>query len=232
MITLRKSTDRGKSETDWLGSFHTFSFADYIDSRYMGLGALRVINEDTVKAGAGFGRHPHHDMEIISYVVDGELEHKDSMGHGSIIKRGEIQIMSAGTGIHHSESNHSKKGIVHFLQIWIIPDKKNLEPRYQQEKIHKIDNQLILIGSGSDDKKALVKINQDVDLFCLFLQKNNTLNYTLKENRIGWLQLIKGAINLNGTIMLSGDGAAIENETAISINAIEGTELLFFDLAH
>lgn len=228
MIYIRKSQERGLGRTQWLNSLHTFSFADYYDPQFMGFGNLRVINEDTVQPGFGFGKHPHNNMEIISYVVEGSLEHKDSMGTGSVITPGEIQIMSAGTGVEHSEFNHSKTDLLHFLQIWIIPEKSNLKPSYQQKKIQQTKNIWILIGSREQQDSA-VKINQDVDLFAAFITPNNSLDYELQNNRMAWLQLIKGKITLNNQEILAGDGVAIENEK-IHIKCLEDAELLFFDL--
>jgi len=229
MIEIRKSQDRGRGQHGWLTSLHTFSFADYYDPKFMGFGTLRVINEDTVQAGKGFGRHAHDDMEIISYVVEGSLEHKDSMGTGSIVKPGEIQIMSAGKGIEHSEFNPSKTDPLHFLQIWIIPEKTGLKPIYQQKTIKKSTNSFILIGSR-DEKEGSVTIHQDVNLYAAYLTKNHSIDYSFKDHRIGWVQLIKGKVSLNGQELVYGDGASIQNEKTIQIQCIEEAELLFFDL--
>jgi quercetin 2,3-dioxygenase len=229
MIYIRKSDERGRSHTDWLNSFHTFSFADYYDPGFMGFGYLRVINEDTVQPGMGFGRHPHQDMEIISYVVDGELEHKDSMGTGSIIKPGEIQRMSAGTGVEHSESNHSKTNPLHFVQIWIFPEKQGLQPGYEQKTIPKINDKLVLIGShnGSDGS---ITIHQDVELYVAYLSPKHLIQYEIKDKRGVWIQLIKGMINLNGQQLSKGDAAAIFDENIIKIEALNESELLIFNL--
>ncbi|MEO8402454.1 MAG: pirin family protein [Gammaproteobacteria bacterium] len=229
MIIIRKSFDRGHSQIGWLSSFHTFSFSEYYDPEFMGFGSLRVINEDTVQPGYGFGKHPHKDMEIISYIVEGSLEHKDSMGTGSVIKPGEIQIMSAGTQVEHSEFNHSKSDLLHFLQIWIIPEKPGLKPRYDQKKIFRTNNNFILIGS-KDEVEDAVTIHQDVNLYAAYLTQNHSIDYEFKNNRQGWLQLIKGKINLNGFELSSGDGAAIQNEKMIHVQCIDDAELLFFDL--
>ncbi len=230
MIYIRKNLDRGKSQTNWLTSFHTFSFGSYYDPAFMGFGSLRVINEDTVQAGAGFGKHPHDNMEIISYLVAGSLEHQDSMGTGSIIKPGEIQIMTAGTGIKHSEFNHSKTELLHFLQIWIIPEEPSLNPRYQQKTIKKEQNKFILIGSR-DTRDDAVTIHQDVNLYAAYLTQNHTLDYTFQDKRIGWIQLIKGKITINAQELSSGDGAAIQHEN-IHIQCTEDAEFLFFDLSN
>jgi quercetin 2,3-dioxygenase len=229
MIFIRKSHDRGNSRIDWLNSFHTFSFADHYDPKFMGFGHLRVINEDTVQPGNGFGRHPHRDMEIISYVIEGSLEHKDSIGTGSIIKPGEIQRMSAGTGVEHSEYNHSLIDELHFLQIWIIPEKKGLIPGYEQKAISKSNNKLILIGSRNESSGAIT-IHQNVELFVAYLTKNHSIQHDFKNGRQGWLQLIKGTIDLNGQQLSAGDGAAITSENKIQIQCLQDAELLLFDL--
>ncbi|KTD42410.1 pirin family protein [Legionella quateirensis] len=228
MIMIRKAKDRGITHTHWLNSLHTFSFADYYDPEFMGFSQLRVINEDTVQPGMGFGRHSHRNMEIISYVIEGELEHKDSIGNGSIIRKGEIQLMSAGFGIAHSEFNHSSTAPVHFLQIWITPDVNNLEPVYQQKPIIKKDNQLILVASGTAGN-GVIKIHQDVTLFVAYLDENQVLDYELGMNRCGWLQLIKGSIELNGHHLTSGDGVAMTQEP-IQIKSNTLSEFLLFDL--
>jgi redox-sensitive bicupin YhaK (pirin superfamily) len=228
MIYIRKNDTRGKSQFGWLTSFHTFSFGEYRDPNFMGFGSLRVINEDTVKPGFGFDRHPHNNMEIISYVVEGALEHRDSMGTGSVIQPGEIQKMSAGTGVEHSEFNHSKNEILHFLQIWIIPETKNLTPSYQQIKINKSNNEWILLGSNQK-KENVITIHQNVNLYAAYLAENHEINYILENNRMGWLQLIKGKITLNNQELLAGDGAAIQDEEIV-IHCHKDAEILLFDL--
>ncbi len=230
MINIRKSSERGNSRIDWLNSYHTFSFADYYDPEFMGFSDLRVINEDTVQPANGFGRHPHKDMEIISYVIEGALEHKDSMGTGSIIKPGEIQRMSAGSGVTHSEFNHSKTDPLHFLQIWILPEKTDLKPGYEQKSITKSTNKFILIGSRAGQNGAIT-IHQDIELFVAYLTANHTVDHTFKNGRNGWVQIIKGKIALNGQSLAAGDGAAISDESKIQIQCVADTELLLFDLA-
>jgi len=229
MIFIRNSSDRGNSKMDWLNSYHTFSFGSYYDPKYMSFGKLRVINEDTVKPGNGFGKHSHDNMEIISYVIEGSLSHKDSMGTGSEIKPGEIQCMSAGTGIEHSEFNNSQTELLHFLQIWIIPEKQKLPPSYEQKIIPQERNKFILIGSN-EDKDNAITIHQNVNLFVSYLTKNNKLSYTFEKGRKGWIQLIKGKITLNNQLLSAGDGAAIKDEDNIEITCIENAELLFFNL--
>lgn len=228
MILVRKANSRGKSNISWLSSAHTFSFADYYDPEFMGFRSLRVINEDKVKPGMGFGRHAHSNMEIISYVIDGALTHKDSMGNGSIIYPGEIQSMSAGTGIEHSEFNDSKNETLHFLQIWIIPEKSGLAPRYQQYTIPQSSNELILIGSA-ENKANLVHINQDVSLYTAYLMPEQIVKYTFGNERAGWLQLIKGELILNGLHLEAGDGAEITDQD-IEIKSVNNSEFLLFDL--
>lgn len=229
MIQVRKSEARGKTQMGWLHSLHTFSFGEYYDPHFVNVGPLRVINEDRVKPGMGFGYHPHRDMEIISYVIEGQLAHKDSMGNGSIIKPGEIQIMSAGTGIEHSEFNHSQSQGLHFLQIWIIPHKSGLQPRYQQETIQQSDNAFILIGA-QEASAGVVTIHQDVKLYVAFMLANHKLHYNFGAHRIGWLQLIKGNILVNGEPLAAGDGAAIDG-ASVTIDCTQPAEFLFFDLA-
>jgi redox-sensitive bicupin YhaK (pirin superfamily) len=229
MIYVRKSNERGLSNAGWLKSFHTFSFGEYYDTGFMGLGHLRVINEDTVQAAQGFGTHPHRDMEIISYVIEGELAHKDSLGTGSIIRPGEIQLMSAGTGVSHSEFNHYKTSPLHFLQIWIIPNQTGLKPGYQQIGIQKKPNQLVLIGSNEGRDGSIV-IHQAVDLYVAYLMKGQTIGHGFKEGRQGWLQLIKGEVMLNGESLVAGDGAAVVDVDQIKVNASADAEMLLFDL--
>ncbi len=229
MIQLRKSAERGRGQYDWLDSAYTFSFSEYHDPRFMRFGKLRVINEDVVAPSQGFARHPHRDMEIITYVVEGALAHQDSLGTGSVIKPGEIQRMSAGSGVEHSEFNHSNKDPVHLLQIWIFPEKPNLTPSYQQIQIQKTPNEFILIGSRDESDKA-VTIHQDVKLYVSYLAPQKTLQYNITSDRMAWLQLIKGSLLVNGVEMQAGDGAGIRDEH-VTIEALQQAEFLLFDLA-
>jgi redox-sensitive bicupin YhaK (pirin superfamily) len=233
MIEVRRAEDRGVANLGWLNSRHTFSFGEYYDSKHMGFGALRVINEDRVQPGQGFGTHGHRDMEIISYVLDGALEHKDSIGTGSVIRPGEVQRMSAGTGIRHSEFNHSNSDIVHFLQIWILPERTGLEPSYEQRPVPPPDDysRLSLIGSR-DGQAGSVTIHQDVNLYTALLDDGEEVKHTLARGRAAWLQVIRGSITVNGKTLAAGDGAAITDERAILIQATQPAELLLFDLAH
>ncbi len=222
---------RGRTQTSWLDSYHTFSFGSFYDPACTGFRCLRVINDDRIAPGAGFATHGHKDMEILTYVLEGALEHKDSLGNGSVIRPGEAQIMSAGTGILHSEYNHSQTEFVHLLQIWILPNQKGLQPRYAQKAFsaEQRRNQLCLIASkdGRDDS---VKIFQDVDLYTSVLEPGNFVNYHLWGDRYGWLQIAQGVANLNGQELTAGDGVQITGEEQLKISTSVGTEILLFDL--
>ena len=232
MITIRKAEDRGHANHGWLNSYHTFSFANYYDPKHMGFRALRVINEDRVSPGAGFGTHGHSDMEIITYVLEGSLEHKDSIGTGSVIQPGEVQRMSAGKGIQHSEFNHSKAESVHFLQIWLLPDTKDLPPSYEQRNFSPAKNpgKLHLVAAR-DGREGAVTVHQDVDLYAAVLEPGDRVSHTLQPQRYGWIQIARGAITLNGLPLDKGDGAAISQETDVVIEATTDAEILLFDLA-
>lgn len=231
MIAIRHAEERGTANFGWLDSKHTFSFGHYFDSRHMSFGDLRVINEDRVKPGAGFDTHGHRDMEIISYVLDGALEHKDSIGNGSVIRPGDVQRMSAGTGIRHSEYNHSKTDPVHFLQIWILPEKEGLEPGYEQKAFPREDRsgRLRLVGSR-DGRDGSVTIHQAVDLYAGLLGEGDSVSHRLAEGRRAWVQIAKGSATLNGDQLYPGDGAAVAEETAIEITATDQAEVLLFDM--
>lgn len=233
MIDIRLGQDRGIANLDWLQSYHTFSFGNYYDPRHMSFGPLRVINEDFIQPSQGFGTHGHQDMEIITYVLEGALEHKDSLGNGSIIRPGDVQRMTAGTGIQHSEFNASQSESVHLLQIWIIPDTEGLKPGYEQTHIA-IDqqmNHLHLLGSSVGQQGA-VTIHQDVRLYVAQLSQQGTVTHTLSKQRMAWLQVAKGAAQLNGVHDLqAGDAAAVTNVPDISLlGQSEGTEILLFDM--
>ena len=231
MITLRPSAERGTADIDWLFSRHTFSFADYHDPDFMGFGPLRVINEDRVQPGKGFATHGHQDMEIISYVLDGALEHKDDIGTGSIIRPGEVQRMSAGTGIRHSEFNPSAEAPVHFFQIWILPETAGLAPAYEQRAFADADKHGVLKLVGSrDGRQGSVTIHQDVDLYSSLLEPGETVSHTPSPGRRAWIQLARGAVRVNGLAMSAGDGAALADEAEIRITAGESAELLLFDM--
>jgi redox-sensitive bicupin YhaK (pirin superfamily) len=232
MITLLSANERGRANFGWLDSRHTFSFGDYYDPKHMGFGPLRVINEDRVQPGQGFGTHGHQNMEIISYVLEGALEHKDSIGTGSVIRPGDVQRMSAGSGIRHSEFNPSKSEPVHFLQIWLIPDKEGLPPSYEQKKFTDADKQgrLRLIASP-DAAEGSVVIHLDTRIYASRLNKAEKLSYAPESGRLVWIQVARGAVVLEGQELKAGDGAAIEDERELSITGrTDGTEFLLFDM--
>jgi len=232
MISLRPADARGHANHGWLDSRHTFSFADYFDPAYMGFGALRVINEDRVAPGEGFGAHGHRDMEIFSYVVEGALAHKDSMGNGSTIRPGDIQIMSAGTGVRHSEFNGSDAEPVHFLQIWVTPDTTGLPPRYDEARFPEEDklNRLRLILS-KDGREGSLRLHQDASIYASVLEAGAGVDHALAPGRRAWAQVVKGALEVNGAPAHAGDGLAITDETMLRIVAREKAEVLLFDLA-
>lgn len=231
MINIRRANERGTANYGWLKTHHTFSFANYYDPNYLGFRSLRVINEDYISPGAGFGTHGHRDMEIITYVLEGALEHQDSIGNGSIIKPTEVQRMSAGKGILHSEFNASATETVHLLQIWLIPAIKALEPSYEQKKfdLHPENGQLTLIASP-DAKEDSVIIHQDVKIYAGRLNLGDSITYSLLPQRHAWIQVARGSILLNNIALDMGDGAAISIETELKIEAKNAAELLLFDL--
>ncbi len=232
MLTIRKAEDRGHANHGWLDSYHTFSFANYYDPNHMEFRALRVINEDRVSPGAGFGTHGHRDMEILTYVLEGALEHKDSIGTGSVIKPGDVQRMSAGTGIQHSEFNHSKTDSVHFLQIWLLPEKKGLPASYEQREFGLAQNPgKMHLVAARDGREGAITVHQDVDLYAAVLEPNQRVSYTLQSQRYAWVQVARGEITLNGLPLDKGDGEAISDETDIVIEARTDAEILLFDLA-
>jgi redox-sensitive bicupin YhaK (pirin superfamily) len=233
MIQIRRGKDRGHANHGWLDTYHSFSFSDYHDPKFMGFRSLRVINEDWVKPGYGFPAHPHRDMEIITYVLEGSLEHKDSMGTGSVIRPGEIQKMSAGTGVRHSEFNHSKSEPVHLYQIWILPEKEGLKPMYEQKAIPLEDKQgkLRLIASPNPGEGA-VQLSQDAQLYTVQLDSGKTVEHKLDDGRYAWVQVTRGAVNVAGSKLNAGDGAAVTQEKLVQLTgAKEGGEVLLFDLA-
>ncbi|MGH7802402.1 MAG: pirin family protein [Thermodesulfobacteriota bacterium] len=232
MIKIRRSNERGHTNLGWLDSYHTFSFGDYYDPEHMGFRNLRVINEDRVKPGAGFGKHPHRDMEIITYVLDGALEHRDSMGNSSVIRPGEVQRMSAGTGITHSEYNHSQTEPVHLLQIWILPKEKGIKPGYEQRAFSAEERKdKLRLVAALDGRDGAVTVHQDVDLFVTMLAPGNEVTHRLKPGRHAWVQLARGSVILNGYPLKEGDGAAVSEEEIIEIKATDVSEILLFDLS-
>jgi len=230
-MKIRRSGDRGLADHGWLRSFHTFSFADYYDPKNMGFRALRVINEDRVEPGRGFGTHSHRDMEILSYVLEGELSHKDSIGNGSVIRPGDVQRMSAGTGVLHSEFNPSKSHGVHFLQIWIVPDRAGYAPSYEQKSFSTEERagKLRLVASP-DGREGSVTIHQDAKLYAGTFGDGQRVHYDLGPGRYAWLHVARGSVDVQGEKLNAGDAAAIEQSGPIDIAAASGAEVLLFDL--
>ena len=232
MITIRPGQERGGGNHGWLNTRHTFSFDQYYDPRFMGFRALRVINEDVVAPSAGFPTHPHRDMEIITYILEGKLEHKDSLGTGSIILPGDGQRMTAGRGIRHSELNPSQTDPVHLLQIWILPEKNGLEPGYEQKSFPETEKRgKLRVVASRDGREGSVKINQDAQLYVTLLGSGDQVTHNFETNRYGWLQVAKGAVELNGAKLSQGDGAAISDEQKLTITGTNDSEVLLFDLA-
>lgn len=231
MILLRKSSERGHAHHGWLDSYHSFSFADYHDPKFMGFRSLRVINEDRIAGGGGFPSHPHRDMEIITYMVEGRLQHQDSMGNLAIIVPGEVQKMTSGTGVIHSEINASEEESAHLLQIWIMTNKKGAQPGYGQKNFQQELNKtpLVLVTS-QEGREGSIQINQDVDLYLGRMDAGTNFDFNLHIDRYAWIQLIKGNLLVNKTAMNPGDGMAISRETKLMLEAKAGCEFLAFDL--
>ena len=231
-LTLRRADDRGAANFGWLDSRHSFSFGEYHDALHMGFGPLRVINDDRVAPGAGFPAHGHRDMEIVSYVLEGELEHKDSIGTGSVIRPGDVQRMSAGTGIRHSEFNASKTEPVHFLQIWIVPERQGLKPGYEQKTfpIQETVGAFRLVGSR-DGRDGSVTIHRDLDLYAARLMRGQDMKHVLREGRGAWVHVARGAVSLNGTPLKAGDGASLATPGTLHVDQADDAELLLFDIA-
>jgi len=232
MLRIRKASERGHADHGWLNTYHTFSFAGYYDQRHMGFRELRVINEDRVQPKAGFPTHPHRDMEIVTYVLEGALEHKDSMGNGSVIRPGEVQRMSAGTGITHSEFNHSGSEPVHFLQIWIVPEMDGVTPGYEQTLFPDEEKRKTLrLIASRDGRNGSVIIHQDVNLYAALLEQGEEIDHLLPAGRHAWLQVARGSVEINGNRLEQGDGAAASDENRLIVTGMEKSELLLFDLA-
>jgi redox-sensitive bicupin YhaK (pirin superfamily) len=231
VIDIIKSEDRGGADHGWLKSKHTFSFADYHNPSMMGFAKLRVVNEDWIEPGTGFGTHPHRDMEIVTYMIDGALEHKDSMGNGSVIRPGELQRMTAGTGVLHSEYNHSEEEKAHLLQIWILPERNGLEPGYEQKLFPSEEkrNQWRLVGSR-DGREGSLTIHQDVNLWSTELEEGNELEYAFDGQRRGFLQVVRGAVEVEGNELVAGDAVATQDHPALRVRANNDAELLLFDM--
>ena len=230
MITVRNADERGHANHGWLDTHFTFSFADYFDPQHMGFRALRVINDDTIAGGGGFGEHPHRDMEIITYVLSGALEHKDSMGNGRIIRPGEFQYMAAGTGVTHSEFNPSPTEPVHLLQIWILPDRKGLKPTYAEKSFVKAAPGKLHLAASKSGRDGSIVINQDVDVFVGKLNAGDKIIHALKPGRHAWLHVAEGEIEAGKLSLKSGDAAAFSDEMAVPFAAKSPTQVLLFDL--
>jgi quercetin 2,3-dioxygenase len=231
MIRIRGADERGRTQLDWLDSRHTFSFGDYYDPKHMGFRDLRVINEDRVAPGGGFPTHIHRDMEIVTYVLEGALEHKDSLGNGSVIRPGDVQRMSAGRGITHSEFNPSRIAPVHFFQIWILPSQSGIAPSYEQKTIDLSAARGKFLPIASGDGAGAVKVHQDTGISVAILERGDFLVHRLRAKRHAWLQVARGAISVGADSMTAGDGAAISDEPELKINADATAEVLLFDLA-
>lgn len=231
-IQIRNAQERGHTKITWLDSYHTFSFGNYRDPNHMGFRSLRVINDDRVVPGAGFATHSHRDMEIITYVLEGALEHKDSLGTGAVIYPGDAQRMSAGTGITHSEFNHSQVEPVHFLQIWILPDTPGLPPSYEQRAFPPQERRgLLRLIAAKDGREGAVTIHQDMDLYVSLLEPGDQVSYHLKPQRYAWLQVARGIVTLNDRVLEEGDGAAVNGEEQLKLSTDMGAEILLFDLS-
>jgi redox-sensitive bicupin YhaK (pirin superfamily) len=231
MITLRKSNERGHANHGWLDSYHTFSFANYYDPNHHHFRALRVINEDRVMGGGGFDTHPHRDMEIITWILSGALQHRDSMGNTAVMKAGDVQRITAGTGIQHSEFNYSPIEPVHLLQIWIVPEAKGLKPGYQEKSFGgKLTPGKLHLVASHDGRDGSVSFNQDADLFVTKLNAGDTVTHTLKPERHAWVQVAEGEITLNGQVLKAGDGASVSNEQALELKGEKPAQVLLFDL--
>jgi len=230
MKMIRKSNERGHAEHGWLDSYHTFSFADYYDPQWMGYRSLRVINDDLVMPGMGFGRHPHRDMEIITYVLSGAIEHKDSMGNGRVIRAGEFQYMAAGTGVQHSEFNPSKTDPLRLLQIWIQPDEKGVPPRYAEKNYAAAPTGKLNLVASKSGRDGSIAIHQDADLLLAKLESGQTVKHSLAPNRHAWLHVAEGEVELNGTKLSVGDAVGVSDESVLEIVAAKPSQVLVFDL--
>jgi redox-sensitive bicupin YhaK (pirin superfamily) len=232
MITIRRAADRGHVNHGWLDTYHTFSFGSYRDAKHVHFRALRVMNEDFVAPGQGFGTHPHENMEIVTYVLEGALQHKDSMGNGEVLRPGEFQRMSAGTGITHSEFNPSPTEPVHLYQIWLLPDRKGIEPSYEQKRFAEAErhNRLRLVASPDAAEGSLL-INQDAKVFLASLERGKRVTHDLSAGRHAWLQVLRGQVALNGQVLETSDGAAVTQESALEIDATSDAEVMLFDLS-
>jgi quercetin 2,3-dioxygenase len=230
MMTLRKANERGHADHGWLDTYHTFSFAGYYDPAHMGFRSLRVINDDTIGGGGGFGTHPHRDMEIITYVLSGALEHKDSMGNGRVIRPGEVQYMAAGTGVAHSEFNPSATVPVHLLQIWIQPDQPGAKPRYAEKSLARAKTGQWHLVASQGGRDGSIAINQDADLLLTKLNAGDSVEHALQAGRHAWVHVAEGQVKLNGRLLQAGDAAAISAEERLKLTASQPAQVLLFDL--
>jgi redox-sensitive bicupin YhaK (pirin superfamily) len=231
MMRIRLAEERGRADHGWLRSYHSFSFADYYDPAHMGFRSLRVINEDRVQPTRGFGTHPHRDMEIVSYVLEGALEHKDSMGFGSVIRPGDVQRMSAGTGVTHSEFNASATEIVHFLQIWLLPERRGIEPGYEQKAFSNEEkNGRLRLVASSDGREGSVTIHTDARVYAGIFAAGQAAELSLPRSRHAWVQVARGHVRVNGQDLEAGDGAAVSDESSLGVEGTDGGEVLVFDL--
>ncbi len=230
MITTRKANERGHAEHGWLDSYHTFSFADYYDPKWMGFRSLRVINDDLVMPRMGFGKHPHRDMEIITYILSGQLAHQDSMGNGRVITPGEFQYMSAGTGVQHSEQNPSGQEAVHLLQIWIQPDEKGVQPAYAEKSMKDAASGTLHLITSKSGRDGSMAIHQDADLYLAKLDPEQSVTHHLAANRHAWLHVAEGEVTLNGQTLSGGDAVAVSNERALELAGTKPSQVLLFDL--
>ena len=230
MITVRKAEERGHASFDWLNTWYTFSFADYHDDRHMGFRALRVINDDTIAGGGGFGTHPHRDMEIITYVLSGALEHKDSMGNGRVIRAGEVQYMAAGTGVQHSEFNPANDEAVHLLQIWIQPDRKGVTPRYGEKSLQNAATGTWHLVTSKTGRDGSIAIHQDADLWLAKLEAGQAVSHSLAAERHAWIHVAEGEVKINGKILSGCDAAAVSGKFDLKLAAAKPSQVLLFDL--
>jgi redox-sensitive bicupin YhaK (pirin superfamily) len=230
MMKIRKANERGHAEHGWLDTYHTFSFADYYDPQWMGFRSLRVINDDLVMPGMGFGTHPHRDMEIITYILTGALQHKDSMGNGRVIRPGEVQYMSAGSGVQHSEFNPSKDEAVHLLQIWIQPDSKGVKPRYAEKSLAHAPAGTLQLVTSKTGRDGSIAIHQDADLWLAKFNPGDRATHKLAKGRNAWLHIAEGEVCVNGKTLQGGDAAAITEEGALELKAVKPAQVLLFDL--
>jgi redox-sensitive bicupin YhaK (pirin superfamily) len=230
MMKIRRANERGHAEHGWLNSYHTFSFADYYDPNWMGYRSLRVINDDLVMPGMGFGTHPHRDMEILTYVLSGALEHKDSMGNGRVIRPGDVQYMAAGTGVRHSEFNPAKDEAVHFLQIWIQPDATGIPPKYAEKSLAQVRPGKFHLVTSKTGRDGSIAINQDADVWLSKLAPGNKVKHTLRSGRHAWLHVAEGEVSVNGTALAPGDGVGVSEEGELELAATKSAQVLLFDL--